>query len=214
MKCSSDLGVEYLPNGFVELLPILYDRKAREWRTFHWGQSADADIIHLDLEILQVKFTPVHPAQLLQQFPNRRCASPEFRMAIEIAMETLMIWPRCCYYLHSHLLASYHHFNVAVSNIKYCPIYPHRQSSCKIHAVHIVLSSCKVDYHFCVYSISMAQRKVADCRKMPSEKNCSVTIAGTEDEVVPLAVHHAVVDHGHADTPELRDQVRGMLVNE
>ncbi len=55
---------------------------------------------------------------------------------------------------------------------------------------------------------------VADCRKMPSDKNCSVTIAGTEAEVLPLAVHHAVADHGHDDTPELRDTVRATLVNE
>ena len=60
----------------------------------------------------------------------------------------------------------------------------------------------------------MEQRKVADCRKIPSDKNCSVTIAGTEAEVVPLAVHHAVHDHGHEDSPELRDMVRSSLANE
>ena len=26
-------------------------------------------------------------------------------------------------------------------------------------------------------------RKVADCRQFPSEKNCSLTIAGTEDDL-------------------------------
>ena len=60
----------------------------------------------------------------------------------------------------------------------------------------------------------MEQRKVADCRKMPSEKNCSVTIAGTEAEIVPLAVHHAVADHGHQDTSELHEEVRKSLTNE
>ncbi|KKW42701.1 MAG: hypothetical protein UY92_C0004G0037 [Candidatus Magasanikbacteria bacterium GW2011_GWA2_56_11] len=60
----------------------------------------------------------------------------------------------------------------------------------------------------------MSMRKVADCRKMPSEKNCSVVISGTEEEVVPLAVHHAVSDHGHEDTPELRDEVRRTLEDE
>ena len=60
----------------------------------------------------------------------------------------------------------------------------------------------------------MEKRKIADCRKFPSEKNCSVTIAGTEAEVIPLAVHHAVVDHGHGDTPELREDVKKMLVDE
>lgn len=57
-------------------------------------------------------------------------------------------------------------------------------------------------------------RKVADCRMFPSEKGCTLTIAGTEDEVMRVAVWHAVHDHGHKDTPELREQVRGMLKNE
>ena len=57
-------------------------------------------------------------------------------------------------------------------------------------------------------------RKVADCRMFPSEKNCSLTIAGTEDEVMRVAVWHAVHDHGHKDTPELHEQVRSMLKDE
>jgi hypothetical protein len=60
----------------------------------------------------------------------------------------------------------------------------------------------------------MAQRKVADCRKFPSEKNCTVTISGTEEEVLPLAIHHTVKDHGHEDTPELREQVKKMIEDE
>ncbi len=59
-----------------------------------------------------------------------------------------------------------------------------------------------------------ANRKVADCRLMPSEKNCSLTIAGTEAEVLLVAVRHAVQDHGHQDTPELVAQVKGMLKDE
>ncbi|MBI4171054.1 MAG: DUF1059 domain-containing protein [Candidatus Aenigmarchaeota archaeon] len=57
-------------------------------------------------------------------------------------------------------------------------------------------------------------RKVADCRLFPSEKNCSLTIAGTEDEVLAVAVRHAVEEHGHEDTPELREQIQSMLKNE
>jgi len=57
-------------------------------------------------------------------------------------------------------------------------------------------------------------RKIADCRKFPSEKNCTVTIAGDEEEVLALSVHHAVKDHGHEDTPELREQIKGMLEDE
>jgi hypothetical protein len=55
------------------------------------------------------------------------------------------------------------------------------------------------------------KRKVIDCRLFPSEKNCSLAISGTEDEVLPVAVRHAVHEHGHADTPELREQIRTLL---
>lgn len=57
-------------------------------------------------------------------------------------------------------------------------------------------------------------RKVADCRLMPSEKNCSLTIAGTEEEVLAVAVRHAVEDHGHQDTPEMREEIRKGLTDE
>lgn len=57
-------------------------------------------------------------------------------------------------------------------------------------------------------------RKVADCREFPSEKNCSLTISGTEEEVVAAATEHAVSAHGHTSTPELREQIRGMLKDE
>jgi Protein of unknown function (DUF1059) len=57
-------------------------------------------------------------------------------------------------------------------------------------------------------------RKVADCRKFKSDSNCSVTISGTEDEVLEVARQHAVASHGHEDTPELREQLRGMLEDE
>ncbi|MFG3409438.1 DUF1059 domain-containing protein [Streptomyces sp. NPDC048142] len=57
-------------------------------------------------------------------------------------------------------------------------------------------------------------RKIADCRKHPSEMNCSLTIAGEEDEVVRAASEHAASVHGHQDGPELREQIRGMLEDE
>jgi hypothetical protein len=57
-------------------------------------------------------------------------------------------------------------------------------------------------------------RKVADCREFPSESGCTLTIAGEEDEVVRAATMHAVDVHGHQDTPELREQIRGMLKDE
>jgi predicted small metal-binding protein len=60
----------------------------------------------------------------------------------------------------------------------------------------------------------MVGRKVADCRLFPSEKNCTLTIAGSEEEVMKVAVRHAVDEHGHDDTPELREQVRATLKDE
>ncbi|OHB18026.1 MAG: DUF1059 domain-containing protein [Candidatus Zambryskibacteria bacterium RIFOXYD2_FULL_43_10] len=57
-------------------------------------------------------------------------------------------------------------------------------------------------------------RKVADCRKFPSEKNCTLTISGEESEVLPIAIQHAIDAHGHKDTPKLRKQIKGMLKNE
>jgi predicted small metal-binding protein len=54
-------------------------------------------------------------------------------------------------------------------------------------------------------------RYMIDCRKVPSENNCTLTIAGTEDEVLAAAAEHAVAAHGHDGTPELRDMLRGAL---
>ena len=56
-----------------------------------------------------------------------------------------------------------------------------------------------------------AQRKSIDCRDYPSDKNCSLKISGTEQEVLVAAVQHAVSAHGHEETPELREQIRSML---
>ena len=57
----------------------------------------------------------------------------------------------------------------------------------------------------------MGVRKSIDCRDYPSEKNCSLKISGTEEEVLDAAVQHAVAAHGHDKTPELRSQLRSML---
>lgn len=54
-------------------------------------------------------------------------------------------------------------------------------------------------------------RKMIDCRKVPNEIGCTLTIAGQEDEVLDAAVAHAVAKHGHDNTPELRDMIRGDL---
>jgi predicted small metal-binding protein len=52
---------------------------------------------------------------------------------------------------------------------------------------------------------------MADCRRWPSESNCSLVIIGEEDEVVRAAAEHAASVHGHEDGDELRQQVREFL---
>ena len=59
-----------------------------------------------------------------------------------------------------------------------------------------------------------AQRKSIDCRDYPNEKNCSLKISGTEEEVLDAAVHHAASAHGHENTTELREQIKQMLKDE
>lgn len=54
-------------------------------------------------------------------------------------------------------------------------------------------------------------RMMADCRRFESDSRCSLTIIGEEDEVVSAATEHAVSVHGHADTPELREQLQRLL---
>jgi predicted small metal-binding protein len=57
-------------------------------------------------------------------------------------------------------------------------------------------------------------RKYIDCRDHPSEKNCSLKISGTEEEVLDAAVQHAVSVHGHRESAELRQELRSMLKDE
>ena len=57
-------------------------------------------------------------------------------------------------------------------------------------------------------------RKFIDCREFPSETNCSLTIAGSESEVLKAAAEHAVSSHGHAPGPELVNSLRGALRDE
>ena len=57
-------------------------------------------------------------------------------------------------------------------------------------------------------------RKFIDCRNYPSEKNCTLRISGSEEEILEIAIQHAVASHGHENTPELRDQLRSLLQDE
>jgi len=56
-------------------------------------------------------------------------------------------------------------------------------------------------------------RKYIDCRQFPSGNNCSVAISGSEEEVLDLAVIHAIVSHGHDDPYELRKKLRPLLLD-
>ena len=57
-------------------------------------------------------------------------------------------------------------------------------------------------------------RMFIDCREMPSERNCDLAMAGSEEHILEAAVQHAVTAHQHEDTPELREQIRGALKEE
>ena len=57
-------------------------------------------------------------------------------------------------------------------------------------------------------------RKYIDCRDFPSVVNCSLSIHGREEEVLDLAVYHATTVHGHANTPQLREEIRSLLKDE
>ena len=59
-----------------------------------------------------------------------------------------------------------------------------------------------------------SNRKSIDCRNYPSDKNCTLKMSGTEKEVLDAAVQHAVSAHGHANSPELRNQIKSMLKDE
>lgn len=54
-------------------------------------------------------------------------------------------------------------------------------------------------------------RMMADCRRWPSESNCSLVIIGEEDEVARAAAEHAISMHGHDDTPQFREEIRSFL---
>jgi predicted small metal-binding protein len=57
-------------------------------------------------------------------------------------------------------------------------------------------------------------RYYVDCREMPSESNCDLAMAGSEEHLVEAAANHAMTAHGHEDTPELRDGIRAAMKEE
>jgi predicted small metal-binding protein len=57
-------------------------------------------------------------------------------------------------------------------------------------------------------------RYYVDCREMPSENNCDLAMAGSEEHLVEAAAMHAVTAHKHEDTPQLREEIRGAMKEE
>jgi predicted small metal-binding protein len=55
-------------------------------------------------------------------------------------------------------------------------------------------------------------RTMLDCRDVPSENDCTLAIAGDDvDDLIEAAAKHAVDKHGHEDSPEMREMIRGSL---
>ena len=55
---------------------------------------------------------------------------------------------------------------------------------------------------------------VANCGKFPSEKNCQLVIMAPEaqrQDLIEAAATHAAKSHGHENTPQLRQELSGML---
>ena len=57
-------------------------------------------------------------------------------------------------------------------------------------------------------------KKLIECRDIPTEKTCSLTFSGEEEEVLNAAVQHVVSVHGFRRTPELRERLRELLKDE
>ncbi len=57
-------------------------------------------------------------------------------------------------------------------------------------------------------------RKTLDCRDLPNEVGCTLTMSGEEDELMRAAVAHAIDVHDEDDTPAFRAALRKMMKNE
>lgn len=61
-------------------------------------------------------------------------------------------------------------------------------------------------------------RKMIDCRDYPSDKEggkqCSLVLAGEEEEVLKAAAQHSVSVHGMEDTPEAKELLHKALKDE
>lgn len=61
----------------------------------------------------------------------------------------------------------------------------------------------------------MSKRKMVDCKLAKNNAApCTVTIIGSEQEVLREAARHAHQEHEHPITPQLHEQIRSMLKDE
>jgi hypothetical protein len=58
------------------------------------------------------------------------------------------------------------------------------------------------------------RRVVMDCRSQKESKGCTLTISGSEDEVLDIAQYHAVKRHGLNNDPNLREHLKQSLKEE
>ncbi|GEM_PF-1142740 len=56
-----------------------------------------------------------------------------------------------------------------------------------------------------------SRRVYADCRKTPSVMNCSLVLAGTEEEVLKAAYDHTISVHQESPGEALRESIRASL---
>ncbi len=57
-------------------------------------------------------------------------------------------------------------------------------------------------------------RKTVDCRAIPNEVGCTLTMSGEEEELLEAAVIHAVTRHQDRDSAELRSGIQASMVDE
>jgi hypothetical protein len=56
-------------------------------------------------------------------------------------------------------------------------------------------------------------RKMIDCRQIPNDIGCTLTVAGEEAEVLEASYSHAVNTHKYPATDETRAALRNALVD-
>ncbi len=62
--------------------------------------------------------------------------------------------------------------------------------------------------------MALQKRKYIDCREFPNDNGCTLRISGSEEEVLVVAIKHAVDEHGHKNTPELKKELKKLIKDE